>query len=163
MPGRSARVEEVFQRLDEDFSGGLRQFPSKIRDWFTSNIIQRAAAFLFAFTEEGKSVRLRATADGKLKVVSASAGFTDYDVFTGDALDDYDPTTTYEFTKPYSRIDLLIEDNDAVVSFKKENGTWGKDLTIKQGYHSIDFVLYGVRVKNRTAGAVAKYEITVYR
>lgn len=163
MPRKPAVVERITQRVDEDFLGDLKQYPSQIKRWFIDNIIQRMLSYLMAWTEDGKAVRLRATADGKLKTVMAGGGFTEYDVKSGTAADTYITANTFEFTKPYSRVDILIEDNDAVVSFKQENGVWGSDITLKMGYHSIDFVILGIKVKNRVAAANADYEIVVYR
>lgn len=163
MPRKSAELEEVIQRLDEDFLTELRQFPSQVKRWFTSNVIQRALAYLAAFTEEGKARTLKCTADGKLKVVAAGAGFTDYTVKKGTAADDYTADNTFEFSSGYSRWDILIEDNDAIASFKKENAVWGDDITLKVGYHSVDFSAVGIKIKNRTASYNAKYEIVAYR
>jgi len=163
MGRKSAEVNKVTQWINEDLLTELEQHPSQIRRWFTDNFLQRALAYLVALTEEKKAVTLRCTADGKLKVVSGGAGFTEYNVFDGSALDTYDSTTTYTFNGAYSRIDILVEDNDAIVSFLKENSTWGADMIMKTGYHSIDFECYGVRIKNRTAGYTANYEIVVYR
>jgi len=163
MPRKSAVVERVTQRIDEDLLLNLKQHPEQVQRWFVDNVFQRAFAYLVGFTEEKKAVILKSTADGKLKVVTGGAGFTDYDVFDGTALDAYDQSTTFEFAQPYSRVDLLIEDNDAIVSFMKEDLTWGKDMIMKTGYHSIDFSCYGVRIKNRVAGYAANFEIVVYR
>lgn len=160
---KPAEVERVTQRLDEDLAGDLTQHPSKIQRWFTDNIFQRALAYLVGFTEGGKAVRIKATGDGKLKVVTAGGGFTEYQKVSGTALDSYDATTTHTFKENYSRADFLIEGNDTVVSFLMENNVWGDDITLKVGYHSIDFVFKGVRIKNRTGGATANYEIVVYK
>jgi len=83
MPRRKAEVVEVTQRIDEDLLGDIEQYPTQIRRWFSSNIIQRVFSYLFGFTEDGFVRKLRVTRSGKLKVASAGSGFTEYDKVDG--------------------------------------------------------------------------------
>ena len=93
----------------------------------------------------------------------ARSEFTEYDKVDGTAADDYTPENTHEFPEAYDRFDILAEGGDLIVSMKKEDGVWGKDRIIKEGMSSIDFVITGIKVKNRNAGTNVYYEIVVYR
>jgi len=163
MARKKAEVEEITQRIDEDLLGDITQYPSQVRRWFTSNIIQRTFAYLFGWTEEGKPRRLMMTSDGRLKVSTTGTGLTDYKEFHGNAQDDYTGENILEFDKTYTSFDILAEGGDLIISMKKEDGTWGDERIVKEGIASFDFVVKGIKVKNRDAGTNVFYEIVVYR
>ena len=62
-------------------------------------------------------------------------------------------------TEPYLEVSILIENNDAIASFKDAAGAWGEDVILAIGSHNIDLECYGVKVKNRTAGANSVYQV----
>ena len=163
MPRRKAEIEEWTQRIDAKMLEDLIMYPSQIPAFYTTNIIQRALAHLVAYTEDDDPIRVRATEEGLLKVSAYPAVYEDYDVFEGTAMDDYDPTTTYEFDKSYNRFDIFLEGGDVFISFKKANDVWGKDIPLPEGYHSIDFSGKGIKIKNKEAGVSVRYYIIVYR
>jgi hypothetical protein len=160
---KSARVEKITQRIDADLLTELTQYPSQVERFFTDNYVSRTLSYLVGFDEDLRARVIKTTQSGELKVAITASGFETYDVFNGTTQDDYDSTTTYIFGQAYSRFDILIEDNDAIISFGYKGGTWGKDIILPVGYHSIDITAYGIRVKSRTAGSPATYQIVVYR
>jgi len=163
MPRRSAEIKEWVQLIDEDMKEDFKFSPSEIPYWFVRNVFTRALAHLIAYTEQNKPIKLRATSEGLLKVSTYPEIFEDYEPFSGTAKDDFDPTTTYEFPESYNRWDILLEGGDAIIAFKKNDGTWGKEITLPEGFHSYEFSGLGIKIKNRTAGVNVDYEITVFR
>lgn len=163
MPRRSADIERWVQRIDSDLKEDFTFYPSEIPVWYVDNVLSRVIAHLVAYTEDEKAIRLRVTRDGLLKVSAYPAVFEEYSTVTGTALDDYDASTTYELPTSYNRWDILLEGGDAVISFKKTNGTWGDDIILPEGFHSFDFSALGVRIKNRSSGVNVKYYITAFR
>lgn len=84
---------------------------------------------------------------------------------TNSAADSYTAANTHEnFPFTVARVDILVEDNDATISFKDNGGGgYDDDQLLPTGHHSIPVEdIDGVRVKNRTAGTVAAYQLTAY-
>jgi len=163
VPRKSSRLEETVVRLDsnllpEEFNPN----PSQVRRWFTRNILQGVWGILFGWQGE-KPIALKARSDGILNVADVGAGFETYEVFKGSALDNYDVSTTFEPKEKGARWDILIKSYDAVVSFKDKTGLqWLSDMEMPVGFHSIDVVSSSIRIKNKTAGNNANFEIVVY-
>lgn len=107
-------------------------------------------------------ILIRSTPDGRLYVAAAGTSMAVYSVESGDAEAAYAAADTYEFTEAQYVTDILIEENDATVSFRDALGDWGDNKSIPVGAVSIDLIHYGIKVQNRNAG-VADYEITTYR
>jgi len=130
---------------------------SKVDSDFT-----RTLAHVVGRTGE-RSIVIKATSDGRLMVAAAGASMEVYDVENDTAPDAYDAGSTYEQADAMYVTDLLIEDNDAEISFRNQAGVWGDDKAVPVGFFSIDFIHYGIRIQNRVALAVATYQITMYR
>jgi len=163
MARKSVTVERVQQRIDEDLLTDLTQDPSQIRRWFVDNVFRRSLSYLVGFDGDTKARILRCTTSGLLKTAPTTTGLEDYTVKTGTGADTYTAGNTYTFTVGYSRWDILIEDNDAVISWSDEAGTWGGDVILTLGWHSIDLVKWGIRIKNRTAAANTTYQIVAFK
>jgi len=116
------------------------------------------------FALHGETLQeIKARSDGALLVADIGAGFETYEVFNGTALDDYDASRTYTPNEKAARWDILVRNNDAVVSFKDKNDVnWLGDMEMPLGFHSIDFVSSSIRIKNKTAGSTATFEIVAY-
>ena len=56
-----------------------------------------------------------------------------------------------------------METNDATIQFRNLAGVWGDNIPLPVGFHSKDFIHYGIRIQNRVALAVGAYEIVMYR
>ncbi len=163
MPRRSAEVEKWVQRIDEDLKEDMTLYPSEIPVWYVDNEVKRVLAHLVGVTEDGKAKRIKVTAEGLLKVSAYPAVFEEYTVKKGTGSDDYTAENIFEFSESYNRWDILLEGGDAIISFKKANGTWGEDITLPEGFHSYEFSALGIKIKNRNAGVNVSYEITAFR
>jgi len=158
-------VDPVEQKIKQNtlFNEDLILEPETVRELYTDNYYRRNLSLLEGWTGY-RTKLLKVTSDGVLKVAMTGAGLTDYNTETGTALDDYDTTTTFRYEEAYSRWDILIEDNDAIVSFRNQFDTgWLDDIILTTGYHSLDFSSKGIRIKNRNAGSNAKFQIVAYR
>ncbi len=162
MPRRSAEVKETAQRiLRRIHILNLDLSPSEVKNSYTSNIFQKAIAILIGETEAGDFIPLKATNTGILRVQANLGGYTDYTPHEGTASDSYTSTNTFE--EEFIHVSILVEDNDAVISMKDQNGVWKGDIPLTTGWHAFDFNGTGIRIKNRTAGANAKYTIITWR
>jgi len=160
---KPARIEEINIRLDRNLlPEELNPNPSQVRRWFTRNVLQGVWGIFFGWQGE-KPIALKARSDGVLVVADVGAGFETYEVFIGTALDNYDVSMTFEPKEKGARWDILIKSYDAVISFKDKTGLqWLPDMEMPVGFHSIDFVSSSIRIKNKTAGNNADFEIVVY-
>ena len=141
---------------------GLDLEPEFLNEYEVSSEFIRALAHLVA-RAGNRSVMLRATTDGRLHVAAAGTSMEIYHVENGVAPDAYNAGSTYEQVDAQYITDLLIEANDATISFRNSAGLWGDAKAIPVGVASIDFIHYGIRIQNRVALAVANYEFTMYR
>jgi len=123
----------------------------------------RAISHLAARTGN-RSVLIRATSDGRLHVAVAGVSYEIYAV-EGElaAPDAYDVGSTFDQVDAIYTTDILVETNDGTVSFRNAAGIYGDDIALPVGFHSKDFIHYGIRFQNRVGAAVARYEIVMYR
>ncbi|MBA7583989.1 hypothetical protein ES708_25941 [subsurface metagenome] len=104
-----------------------------------------------------------AASDGRLYVATAGVTYEIYTMKSGDAEATYADVDTFTFDDPQYVTDLLIEDYEAQISFRDHVRNWGDDKIIPVGFASIDFIHYGIKIKNRESLEVCNYEITTYR
>lgn len=72
-------------------------------------------------------------------------------------------TTPREFllNPPALRLDLFIRDNDALISFSADGRFWTTERELAAGMiASLDQLVSGIRIRNRVALSVARYDIT---
>jgi len=137
--------------------------PDEVREIFTDNYYRRGISLLEGWSETEARL-LRCTKSGILKVATTGGGFEEYVVETGMGSDSYTTDNTYLYDIQYNRWDLLLEDYDAIISFRnKTNTDWLEDMILTAGWHSLDFVSYGIRIKNRISGQNVTYQIVAYR
>ncbi len=141
---------------------GLTLQPSFVQESSVSTDFSRVFAHLIA-KGANSGVLIRSTSDGSLHVVSAGVPFEIYLVYSGGCLDAFAALNTEEFTDAYAVSDFLIETFPCIISFRNLAGTWLPEKVLPVGYHSIDFIHYGFRLRNRNAGSNSDYEVTVYR
>ncbi len=108
-------------------------------------------------------ILIRSTTDGSLIVSSAGVPFEIYVVNDGTSLDPFSALHTFEFALAYNVTDFLIETFPSVISFRNLAGNWLPEKILPVGMHSIDFINYGIRIRNRIPGSDCDYEITSYR
>lgn len=145
-------IPEIGLDLEPEFILQAEVSPNFIRVF--SHLIGKA---------EDRGILIRATSDGSLRVVSAGVPFEIYIVFSGTGSDDYTAPNIKEYTDAYNVTDFLIETHPSVISFRNREGSWLPDKALPVGYHSIDFIHYGFRIKNRNEGNNTVFEITPYR
>ena len=85
-----------------------------------------------------------------------------YTIQSGTASDAYHVDRTYTTTSAWRRVDVLVEGNAAVISFRDLQGNWGSDKSLPVGFYSFDFVCTGAKIKNRSAGNNADFEFTFF-
>ncbi len=141
---------------------GLDLEPEFVREINVGTKFSRVLAHLCARTGQ-RSIALKGTSDGRLLVAMAGGAAEIYAVENGNAPDAYDGGSTFAFADAQYTTDILVETNDATVSFRNVALVWGDDKAIPIGMASIDFIHYGIRIQNRVGAAVAEYEITTYR
>jgi len=141
---------------------GLILSPEFIEQSFVSPNFSRVFAHLIAKADD-RGILIRATSDGSLHVVSAGVPFETYIVFSGTGNQNYIAGNTKEYTVAYNVTDFLIETHPAKISFRNSQGVWLQDKSLPVGMHSIDFIHYGVKIKNRSGSNNTVYEITVFR
>jgi len=158
MPRREARKEEVMIRLDAnllplDFSPG----PSQVRRWFTSNVIQAIWGVLFGWT--GNKVKpISVTDAGWIRVAASSVPFEHNSNHAGSAGDTWGGDLT--FPKIVSRLDVFAWDNPLLFQRAAEAGVYEGEIEIPaNAMYSFDCTTEKVRVKNKSAGNVARYQI----
>ena len=158
-------MDEVKQKIKQNNlrNEDLVLDPSEVRELYTDNYYNRSLSLLEGWTGY-KTKLLKITPDGILKVASTGSGLDEYTTENGTGSDSYVSGSTYLYSDLYSRWDILVESNDAVISFRNNVDTdWLGDIVLPVGYHSIDFSSLGIRIKNRTSGSNTDYHITAYR
>jgi len=142
---------------------GLDLEPEFIEEFNVGTDFSRTLAHLVGRTGN-RSIMIRATSDGRLHVAAAGTSMEVY-IVEGEvaAPDAYDVGSTFIQLLPIYVTDILVETNDGTISFRNSAGVWGDDIAMPVGFHSKDFLHYGIRFQNRVALAVARYEIIMYR
>jgi len=157
MPRRPVTTYEEFQEVVEDVvQEDLKFEPEQARRFFVNNFITRTFARLFG-TALDKPIALKATTAGELKVAPVGAGYEFNDTKSGSATDTWSPALTFD--QIVSRIDLTIWDNPAIIGRTIDGVTWQDDIEVPANtMYSFDASTKAVRIKNKTAGAVARYQ-----
>lgn len=157
MPGPQQKIGTVL--IPEH---GLKLSPEFIEQCVVSPDFIRAFAHLVGKADD-RGILIRATSDGSLHVVSAGVPFESYLVYSGTCDVDHTVYDSEEFTIAYNVTDFLIESHPVMISFRNLQGVWLPDKVLVVGYHSIDFIHYGFRIRNRINTEDPVYEITIYR
>jgi len=152
------RPEEIWQNLIEQLNNDINTDPKQVQRFFTNNIVQRAFAYLFAFEVlTGIPQKLTCTSDGCLRVASLGTGYEHNVTLSGDATDDY---VELDFGRVVSRIDLWIDNYDAVITRSIDGVVYDDEIVVKaNSFYSFDCKTNKIKIKNRTAGNTASYQI----
>jgi len=142
---------------------GIKFEPEFVEEFEISTDFSRTLAHVVGRTGN-RSILIGATTDGRLHVAAAGTSMEVYAV-EGElaAPDAYDVGSTFEQIVPMYVTDILVETNDGTISFRNAAGVWGDDIALPVGFHSKEFIHYGIRFQNRVGAAVARYEIVMYR
>ena len=162
MPRKRSEIEELIQEIKVKMEEPLAKDPRNLRHFFTSNFFQRTLSHLFGRTIRGEVKAIRVADDGTVFVTPYGGAFDQYEVYTGTTADDYTPPNTHEFDEAVKRVDLLIEDADVIVAFMNPAAQWMDNMIIKQGFWSFDVLTKGIKLKSRTSGSPASYQIVAW-
>ena len=140
---------------------GLNLAPEFVAESLVSPNFLRVFAHLIAKSPD-RGILVKATSDGSLRVAFAGVPFEVYVIYNGTGADTYAAPNIIELAYASNVTDLLIETFPSTISFRNVNGVWLPDKAIPVGCHSIDFIHYGFRIRNRNAGDNTVYELTLY-
>lgn len=157
MPGPDQKIKTVL--IPES---GLNLSPEYIEQSIVKPDFSRVFAHLIGKAAD-RGILIKATSDGSLKVVSAGTPFEAYLVYSGTCDVDHTVYDTEEFDVAYNVTDFFIESHPVMISFRNLQGTWLPDKVLPVGYHSIDFIHYGFRIRSRVNTEDPDYEVTIYR
>lgn len=151
MPRRPIVVDEVWQNLKERlFHEDVDCDPSTQRRFFISNIIRRTLAHVVGKGPNG-SVQIEATSAGELKVAAILAAIETYDYTAQTASGDLPFSVV--FPTIISSIDLIVEDQDALVRFSIDGTVWQAWFLLKVGEEfSRDIRIHTLEIKNDVVG-----------
>jgi len=106
-----ARVDVVLQRVEEDIGEEIEVHPSHIRRFGVNNIFQRTFGYLFGWQDDGRPIKLAATAAGWLKVAAATGSVYEHaERKTGIAVSA--KSSFIAFTNGVGKIDVFVKDYD---------------------------------------------------
>ena len=141
---------------------GLELEPEFIEESEVDTFFSRALAHLVGMVGN-RSIMIRATTDGRLKVAAAGTSMEIYDVETGIAADAFNAGDPFEQANAIYVTDILVETFNSLIAFRNAAGVWGDEKIVNVGFMSVDLIHYGIRIRNRTGGSNAVYEISMYR
>ncbi len=108
---KDAKVDVVLQRIEEDVGDEVAVQPTHVRRYGVNNIFQRTFAYLFGWTDQGKPIKLAATAAGWLKVAASSGAVYEHaERHTGIAVDA--KSSWVAFTNGVAKVDVFVKDFD---------------------------------------------------
>ena len=157
MPKGKITPEELWQKLKENkLNLDAEVSPRFLEQFFTDNLFRKSLAYLVAVATKHSKL-LRCTEGGVLKVASVGAGLEFNDVKSGNAADAYG--TAIAFDEIASVIEIWIWDNSAIFKRTHDGTTWGDEIELDPGVYRYEIVTHSFNIKNKTAGAVARYQV----
>lgn len=151
MPRRLITVSEVWQNLKERlFHEDIDCDPPSQRRFFVSNLVRRTLAHVVGKGPRG-SVQIEATSSGELKVAVTATILENMSVTEHTATDD--DAISVVFPEIISSIDLIVEDQNALVRYTVDDVTWQGWFTLKVGEaFKRDITMHTLEIKNAGAG-----------
>jgi hypothetical protein len=153
------KTEEVVQIVDEQLSEGAQFEPRYAQRYYIDNILKRVFAYIFGWDYiNNVPVRLKANQDGTLRVSSVSIPFSVNDTKSGNAPDTYETPLTFD--QDCGEVDVFIFDNAALIQRSTDGTTWQDEIEIPANtMYSFSATTRAIRIKNKTAGSTARYQI----
>ena len=106
-----ARVDVVLQRIEEDVGDEVEVHPTHIRRYGVNNIFQRTFSYLFGWQDNGKPIKLAASAAGWLKVAATTGAVYEHaERETGIAV--AAKSNWIDFDNGVTKIDVYVKDYD---------------------------------------------------
>jgi hypothetical protein len=150
--------KEEYQDIQEiDIQEPLKFIPRTLAKFFVSNIFVRTFAHIFA--HYGKIPKpVQCTEEGIIKVQIANETITHNETKSGDAPDDYGTPIT--FSHICYRVDVFVYNNDALLIRSAEGLIYDSEILIKANtMYSFDCKTASFKIKNKTAGRIASYQV----
>ena len=141
---------------------GLTLDPEQVEQIYVSEEFSRTLSHLVGLSGS-RGAMIKATSSGSLHVATTGSGLEIYQVQSGGAADSYAAADTFAFTSADEQFKILIENNEAQISLRNSALTWGGNINLTVGWHTFDFVIWGIRIQNRYAGLVSDYYYTGLR
>lgn len=157
MPVKSAAVKTVDQVLDMDMSvEGMNTRPSRIRQWFTNNIIRRM--FAYPIVWDGVHFKLqKSTTDGVIEVAEVGGGFNSAGVVRGNAPNSWGLFTFAGLTVTY--IEFTTWDYPVYIKISMDGVHWGgyRELVADMVY-TFNFNCKAFQLQNIVSGELCRFE-----
>ena len=155
---RGVTPEEIWQLIEsEDMWEGLELEPRYVTKLFVSNLVQRALARVIGQGPYGP-VPIKCNEDGYLFVAGLGGGYTRNEVFSGSAPDSYGTPIT--FSQAMGRVDVFTFDNPCVIKRSRDGVVIDDEIELfKDAFFSFDCKTLKLWIKNKTAGATARYQL----
>jgi len=155
MPRRSAEVEHVVQRIDEDLLTDLRQHPTQVRRWSIDNIFRRGLAYLVGWTGT-KALMLKCTTAGILKTVTVGAGLEKYERNPSSNIDGWvtisgTAINTETFSEIQNSITVWTKDYELYIQVQRADGSWLPKILLRGDLNEVfsqDIVARAIRLSN---------------
>jgi len=157
MPRRSVEIERENFNVVADFSvKDVTTRPAYPRRWFSSNFLQRGLSYLLGWTGS-RFVRIAVTDAGWVKTTASPVTYEHNETFSGNAADTY---TTHTFSSICSEVDVFVWDNAAIIQRSYDGAVYDDEIEISANtVYSFTIQTTSIRIKNKTAGNVARYQI----
>ncbi|UYL65067.1 MAG: hypothetical protein QIT46_gp15 [Methanophagales virus PBV305] len=158
---KEARVDIILQRIEEDIGEELEVHPKHVRRFGVNNIFTRVFGYLLGWKEDGKPVKLRATAAGALKTADVGAGLEQVEKKEGVATDTIG--SAIEFSDTVSKVRLISEDYGFYFYPSTDGVTFHDSIYVKDNDDFyIDITCKAFKVK-RSGSNDVQYRIEGYR
>lgn len=161
MPVKSATVKTVDQVLDMDMSvEGMNTRPSRIRQWFTNNIIRRM--FSYPLIWDGEHFRLqKATTDGVTLVASVGGGLFVRGIWNGTTTNAAQDRTFAGFTG--TGLMIHVWTNDVLLEVSWSTSFFGYEMhLVADMVYMLDLSVKSVRIKSQTSDQHAPFEVVAF-
>jgi len=172
MPRRSAVVEHIVQRIDENLLTDLKQHPTQVRRWQVDNIFRRGLAYLVGWTGI-QALMLRCTSTGILKVASTGAGLESYERNPSSNVDGWvtisaATVNTETFKEAMNSITIWTKDYELYIEVQRTDGTWLPKILLRGDLNEVfsqDMVANAVRFSNVVTDgtANASYQVVGFK
>ncbi len=161
MPVRSAVVNTVDQILDMDMNvDDIHTRPSRIRQWFTNNIIRRMLAYPLIF--DGVHFKLqRSTPEGITLTAPVGGGLHTGPMWNGTTTNDQVEKTFYGVTG--TALMIHIWTNDVKIQVSWDGVEYGTEIRlVADTIYMLDLKAYSFKIRSYLADNHATYEVVCF-
>lgn len=147
----------IYQRIKSEDIWEQLDFDPKYIPWlYINNIVTRVLSRVIGQGPYGP-VPIKCSQDGSLFVAGLGGGYTRNEVNSGNVPDAYGASIA--FTNPVGRVDLFVFDNALLFKRTRDDVVWDDEIELfKDAFYSYDCTTYKFNVRNKVAGATARYQ-----